>query len=265
MPAPAPDVLTANLDPASDRPVFRQISDHLRDAISSGRLAEGDQLPSESQLIEHYGITRMTARQALAILKGEGLVVAEHGRGVFVRARPTVRRLGSDRFARHHRDRGKAAFIAEVEGLGSRPTVDRIEVTEERPPDDIATRLGLTRRATTVVRRRRYLVDGHPVETATSYIPATIARGTPIVEPNPGPGGIYARLEEQGRRLARFNEEVNARMPSPDEARALSLASGVPVLHLVRTAFDTDDTPVEVCDTVMSSDAYVLDYELPAR
>jgi GntR family transcriptional regulator len=265
MPAPATDVLTVNLDPASDRPVFRQISDHLRDAISSGRLAEGDQLPSESQLIDHYGVTRMTARQALGVLKGEGLVVAEHGRGVFVRARPTVRRLGSDRFARHHRDRGKAAFIAEVEGLGSRPTVDRIEVTEEQPPDDIATRLGLTRRAKTVVRRRRYLVDGHPVETAMSYIPATIARGTPIVEPNPGPGGIYARLEEQGHRLARFNEEVNARMPLPDEARALSLASGVPVLHLVRTAFDTDDTPVEVCDAVMSSDAYVLDYELPAR
>lgn len=264
MPASANGVLTADLDPASDRPVFRQISDHLRDAISSGQLSEGDQLPSESQLIEHYGVTRMTARQALGVLKSEGLVVAEHGRGVFVRAWPTLRRLGSDRFARRHREQGKAAFTADVEGAGSKASVDRITVTEELPPVDIATRLGLARRVKTVVRRRRYLVDGYPVETATSYIPATLARGTAIVEPNPGPGGIYARLEEQGHRLGRFTEEVRARMPLPDELRALSLASGVPVLHLVRTAFDTDDVPVEVCDTVMSSDAFVLDYELPA-
>jgi GntR family transcriptional regulator len=263
--APASDVLTANLDPTSDRPVFRQISDHLRDAITSGRLSEGAQLPSETQLIDHYGVTRMTARQALGVLKSEGLVVAEHGRGVFVRARPNLRRLASDRFARQHRAQGKAAFIAEVEGAGSKPTVDRIEVIEELPPTDVATRLGLNRRAKTVVRRRRYLVDGYPVELATSYIPATLARGTPITEPNPGPGGIYARLEEQGHELARFTEEVSARMPDPDEVRALSLAPGVPVLDLVRTAFDGDGTPVEVCDTVMSSDAYVLDYELPAR
>lgn len=264
MPA-ANDVLTLTLDPASDRPVFRQISDHLRDAIASGRLAQGDQLPSEAQLIEHYSVTRMTARQALGVLKGEGLVVSEHGRGVFVRERPTVRRLASDRFARRHRAAGKAAFLAEVEGAGSRPTVDRIEVAEEAPPPEIADLLRLGRRSKTVVRRRRYLVDGHPVETATSYIPAKVASGTPIAEPNPGPGGIYARLEEMGHRLGRFTEQVSARMPYPDEVAALALTPGVPVLHLVRTAFDTDGTPVEVCDTVMSSDTFVLDYELPAK
>ncbi len=54
-------------------------------------------------------------------------------------------------------------------------------------------------------------------------------------------------------------------MPVPDEARALLLAPGVPVFHLVRTAYDTDDRPVEVCDTVMAADAYVLSYQLPAH
>ena len=67
---------------------------------------------------------------------------------------------------------------------------------------------------------RRYLLDGRPVETAVSYIPADLAAGTPIADPNPGPGGIYARLEEQGHTLARFTEDVTARMPTPEEARA---------------------------------------------
>ena len=259
------EVLTRAIDPASDRPVFRQMSDHLREAISTGRLGDGDQLPSEAQLIDHYGVTRMTARQALSVLKAEGLVVSEHGRGSFVRLRPTVRRLGSDRFARRHRERGKAAFLAEVEGVGSKPSVDQIAVSEERASPEIAERLGLAGRDKVVVRRRRYLIDGHPVELATSFIPSSLAKGTPIAEPNSGPGGIYARLEEMGHRLDHFAEEIRARMPLPDEARALVLASGVPVFHLVRTAFDADGQAVEVCDTVMSSDAYVLDYELPAR
>lgn len=258
-------VLTEDLDPTSDRAVFRQIADHLRDAITSGRLGEGSQLPSEAQMIEHYGVTRMTARQALGVLKAEGLVVAQHGKGVFVRARPRVRRLASNRFARHHRERGKAAFLAEVEGAGAKPTVDRIKVTEERPSRDIVRRMGLPAKERVVVRRRRYLVDGHPVEFATSYLPASIARGTPITDENPGPGGIYARLEEMGHRLDHFEEEINARMPHPDEVRELALAPGVPVFHLIRTAFDTEGQAVEVCDTVMSSEAFVLDYHLPAR
>ena len=65
-----------------------------------------------------------------------------------------------------------------------------------------------------LVRRRRYLADGEPMELATSYVPWELAEGTPITEPNTGPGGIYARLEERGHRLKRFSEEVTARMPT---------------------------------------------------
>jgi GntR family transcriptional regulator len=258
-------VLTESVDPTSDRAVFRQIADHLRSAIAHGRLREGDQLPSEARLMEHYGVARMTIRNALRVLQDEGLVVAEHGRGVYVRARPPVRRLASDRFARRHRKEGKAAFTVESETVAATPLVDMIKVSEARPPEDIADRLKLADGDHAVVRSRRYSLDGRPVETAISYIPADLARGTPITDPNPGPGGIYARLEDSGHTLERFTEEVTARMPTPDEARLLSLSPGVPVFRLVRTAYDIDGRAVEVCDTIMASDAYLLAYELPAH
>jgi GntR family transcriptional regulator len=54
-------------------------------------------------------------------------------------------------------------------------------------------------------------------------------------------------------------------MPTPDEARVLALPPGVPVFRLVRTAFDADGRAVEVCDTIMASDAYLLAYDLPAH
>ncbi|MFC0847178.1 GntR family transcriptional regulator [Streptomyces noboritoensis] len=257
-----PSGLLGALDPTSDRAVFRQIADHLRESIDKGRFREGDKLPSETELVEHYGVSRMTVRNALSILQGEGLAVSEHGRGVFVRPRPPVRRLASDRFARRHRDEGKSAFTVEAEAAGVHSEVDSLEVKEEKPSQDVAARLGSPRKV--LARRRRYLIDGRPVEFGTSYLPLDIARGTQIAEPNPGPGGIYARLEEQGHRLDHFDEEIRARMPSPHEVRTLHLASGVPVIHLIRTAYDTEGRAVEVCDTIMAADAFVLAYQLPA-
>ncbi len=185
-------------------------------------------------------------------------MISEHGRGgVFVRPAPPIRRLASDRFARQHRTSGKAAFTVEAEKSGYAPQVDNITVTRETPDSIVAERLRLPSAEEVVVRSRRYLADGKPVETATSYIPAAFARGgTKIEQTDTGPGGIYARLEEAGHTLARFTEEVGARMPTPEERRALQLPpGGAPVLTVVRTAYDTNDVAVEVCDTVKVASA----------
>jgi GntR family transcriptional regulator len=258
-------VQLGELDRADDRPPYRQIAGTLRDAIQSGDLPAGDRLPSEALLVKHYGVARMTARQAIQELRGEGLVVAEHGRGVFVRPMPPVRRLASDRFARRHRAEGKAAFSAEAEKSGYVAQVDRIEVARSPAPEQVAERLRMHTDDDVVIRRRRYLANGRPVEFATSYVPVAFAEGTAIEQTDTGPGGTYARLEDNGHTLARFTEEVTSRMPTPEERRELELSAGVPVLLVLRTAFDTDDVAVEVCDTVKSAPAYILEYEFSAR
>ena len=253
------------IDRHDDRPPYRQIAEQLRAAIDSGSLRAGDRLPSEAELTKHYGVARMTARQAIQELRTEGRVVAEHGRGVFVRQPAPVRRLASDRFARKHREAGKAAFIAEAEKAGVRPRVDQIEITRGEPAADVRERLRMGDSEKVLVRSRRYLADDRPIELAVSSLPLTIADGTAIAEPDTGPGGIYARLEEAGYTLDHFVEEVTARMPTADERRRLELPDGVPVLVVVRTAYDTAGTPVEVCDTVKAAPAYVLEYDVPAR
>src|ERR1700749_3798195 len=145
-------VLTSSVDLTNDRPVYKQIADHLRDTIGRGRLREGDQLPSEAQLMEHYGVARMTIRNALRVLQDEGLTTAEHGRGVYVRARPPVRRLASDRFAQRHRKEGNAAFNVEAAQIGATPQVDRLTVSTAHPPAEITDRLGVADDADVVVR-----------------------------------------------------------------------------------------------------------------
>jgi GntR family transcriptional regulator len=257
--------VSAVIDPSSDRPVFKQIADQLRASIIGGALPAGERLPSEQELIDQHRVARGTIRQAINLLRSEGLVRTEHGRGTFVRDRPPVRRLAHDRFARRHRERGKAAYLAELEGEGRVPEVEVLDVKRERAPDDVAVWLQLKVGARVLVRRRRYLADGEPMELATSYVPWELAEGTEMVKPNSGPGGIYARLEELGHKLKRFSEEVTSRMPTIEETRALRLQPGVPVIRVVRVAYDTDEMPVEACDTLIAADRYVLSYELPAR
>jgi len=251
------------VDKASDTPAFKQIAQGIRDAVVAGRLGPGDKVPSEAQLMDHFGVARMTVRQALADLRAEGLLIAEHGRGVFVRQRPVVRRVASDRFARRHRDEGQAAFLAEAEGIGT-PCVEQIEVGSESASTPVREALALTPRSKVIARRRRYLMDGQPVELAESYIPLTIAQGTKIAEVDTGPGGTYARLEELGHQLSEFAEEVGARMPTPEERRRLQLPSGTPVLTVRRIAFDKAGEPVELTDTVKAAPSYVLEYRFPA-
>jgi GntR family transcriptional regulator len=78
------------IDPTADRAVFRQLADLLRDQIQSGALGPGDPLPSELRLAQEYGLSRTSVRQAIAILRSEGLVNVERPRGTFVRSAETV-------------------------------------------------------------------------------------------------------------------------------------------------------------------------------
>jgi GntR family mannosyl-D-glycerate transport/metabolism transcriptional repressor len=66
---------------------YRRIAEDLRCQISSGELAPGQRVPSETELMRRYGVSRGTARQGLAVVEAAGLVRAEHGKGRFVDAR----------------------------------------------------------------------------------------------------------------------------------------------------------------------------------
>lgn len=66
-------------------PAYVKVADAIRGAIASGELAPGQAIPSEAQLVQQYGVARETVRRAVALLRGEGLIVTEHARGSYVR------------------------------------------------------------------------------------------------------------------------------------------------------------------------------------
>jgi GntR family transcriptional regulator len=244
----------------------RRIADDLRSSIERGELAGGAKLPSERDLAARYGTARNTAREAIGILQREGLVVAQHGRGVFVRQRRPLMRLGTSRYSRRLRgETGLTPFRLEVTKQGRVPSTECRSVVQEGPPADVADRLGLDPQTALVVRRENwYFADDDPVQFGVTYIPLDIAGTSSLASAKVlGRGGVYALFEELGHPIARIREEVSARMPTAEEAIGLGMPPGVPVIEVLHTSFDEQHRPFEVTRFVMRGDLNGLDYDMP--
>ncbi|MEU9832550.1 GntR family transcriptional regulator [Streptosporangium sp. NPDC048047] len=240
-------------------PIYRRIADELREAILSGELRDGDRLPGENALMGRHGIARATARQALSVLINEGLAVPRRGSGVYVRQFRPIRRHGSRRLSHEQWGRGRAIWESDARG---RPyTVDDMNIERETAEEAVAHVLG---GADVWVRRRRYSVDGRPVQLSVSHFPADLVDGTAITREDTGQGGVYARLRDLGHAPAHFSEEVRARMPHPHETVLLDLPAGTPIIVIFRTAYTTDGRPVEVNEMILDAASYVLQYDFDA-
>ncbi|MFI5665219.1 GntR family transcriptional regulator [Streptomyces sp. NPDC051704] len=247
-------------------PRYVQIADEIVQQIRAGVLGAGDMVPSESELVDRYGVSGGTIRKAMVEVRASGLVETRHGKGSIVKARPPVRHRSSDRFRRTHRQEGRAAYLAESAQSGAEAKVSVLFIGPMEAPEEIAGRLGVEAGTQVLARRRLYFRNGTPVETASSYLPWDVVKDIPeLFAENPGGGGIYARLEEHGHVFAEFVETLQARPASKAETSELALSPGAPVVHLVRDAVTEAGRVVEVCDTLMAADQFVFEYRIPAR
>lgn len=243
-------------------PVYEQIAADLRRAIRSGELKDGDRLPGENALMDRYGVARMTARQALATLRYEGLAVARKGSGVFVRLFKPIRRHGSRRLS--HSLWGEGGNIWGVGFEDRAVEVDHIRVDRVAAEAEIAAFFGADDGMPLLRRSRRYVVDGRPVQTAISYLPLSLVDGTKIVQADTGPGGVFARLAELGYAPAEFSEMLTSRMPTPEEVAELQLPAGTPVLAITRLAATAEGRVVDVTRMILDASCHVLQYDFTA-
>ena len=189
----------------SPRSQHRQLADLLRSAIERGDYAPGSTLPSEPELAQQYEVGRLTVNRAIQILRSEGLVRVERGKGSIVRELPVLTRDAAGRQVIREAGQARGAFQAELERLGLTARSD-VEILEAAPPSDVAALLGTDGKV--LVRKRQMYANDIPVQLATSYLPVDIAGGTQLAERDTGPGGTYSRLTDLGYAPAMFSETV---------------------------------------------------------
>jgi len=263
-------------DPQPDRPVYKQIADLLRSSITTGILGPGEQLPSEHELVTEYGVARGTARQAILLLRNEGLIEAIHGLGCFVREPEPIERLRPDRLSpgwEIGRDPDDPPLDDDLHGpIGGRmgaPAEELLmyfetrQLGKGRAPADVAALLGVPDGAAVLVRRWETLFGDSVRAIVASYVPWAVATAVGLPDVETGPA-VHLAMAENGHRAMRMIEEVQARMPTAVEAQRLNLRSGVPVLSVRRVNHTDDDRPVEVSISVMSADRYRLVYDMHA-
>ncbi|MET9517446.1 GntR family transcriptional regulator [Streptomyces sp. NPDC002994] len=241
---------------------YKEIADDLRGRIRAGEFPAGQKLPPERELAKVYAIAQGTMRQALTVLRNEGIVTSRVGSGwTVVEWRPIVRnglgRLKSDQWGA-----GKSIWDVDVEDRDLAPE----DITIQHLPADasVATALGLDEGDLVWRRDRRYRLDGVLVLRSTEHFPDDLARGTRITQTDTGPGGVYKRLEEAGHKPVGFQEDLHFRKASPAEAQDLSLAVGAPVVELVRYARDASSRVVAVNRMILDASRYIFRYEFSA-
>lgn len=252
------------IDPTDPRSPSKQIAAALRDQITSGELPPGAKLKTERALTVEWGVAPQTIRQAIALLKNEGLVIGKVGSGVFVRTAPPLIRLGTARFSRAKRAAGKAAQQGEAEAAG-RDFRQEVLGLGEVEASDLVARWFEIEPGTAVFRRyRREYVDEQITHVSASHYMPEVVAGTAIAETSTGPGGSYARLEENGHLLTRFHQELFARMPTPEEIRLLRLPAGTPIMEVLRVAYG-EQGPLEVYTAVVNASMIIFteDFDAP--
>lgn len=247
----------------ANAPLYRRIASDLRAAIRTGEYRPGTQLPTEQELQDRYGVSRNTVRLAFAMLANEGITTSTPGRGTYVRERVSLTYYASRAESPNRPTQSTEAYDAYVEEVKTqgREPGQAFEMRIVPATAEVAERLDVEEGGGVLLRRISRRVDGQAWSLQDSYYPMDLAQECDLLTPHDIPQGTVRVLAEHGHVEIGWVDEVTARMPTPDEAAALDLGSGVPVLVYVRTAV-TDTRPDRLTMTIFAGDRNRLVYEL---
>lgn len=196
-------------------------------------LHPGDRLPSEADLVEEFGVSRITVRRAIQNLAGRGLVVTRRGRGSFV-ATPTFRQPLT----------ALTGFVEDMDAHGMPSHARVLRVEEVTAPTTVREALELPLGAKVTAIERVRLAAGHPVSLDQTYLPLELGRKVAQEDLEREP--IFSLLERRhGTPLVEATYALQASTAEPEVARALGVAQGSAIFRVERTSFSTGHRPVD--------------------
>lgn len=235
-------------------PLNEQIAATLRGQIRAGTLAAGDELPSEATLAAEHHVARGTVRQALTLLRQEGLVISRTGLGWFVRESRPIR---WNLLRPESGNRGDA-WSEDVREQGREPTEQLIMVGIVIPEPRLAEALELASGTEVWVRRRARFVGGELFAITATFFPADLVRDTEIARPRDVVPGTLAVLERLGYPVADWADDVVCRNASAVEAEQFGARPGDAFVEVVRVRSTAEGRPVALTVTTAPGDKVII-------
>ena len=231
-------------------PLYYQLGSLLREKIVSGQLAPGSRIPTEAELSQEYGVSRITVRQALAAMEEDDLIRREAGRGTFVTEHA------------HYTETLKVeGSLNDLIFMGQTTSVKLLDVKTVQATADQAAALQVEPKSPVIWCTRLRLHQDEPFSYIVSVLPKEI--GKRITSAEWKKGSILRLLEEKlDIPLVDADQTVHATMADAAMARLLETRIGAPLLAIERIVRTVGGKPVESVHTYYRSDIYSFQIHL---
>lgn len=234
------------IDSTSPIPLYYQICEQFRILIQTGKLKPGDKLPTEAELRDQFGISRMTVRQALSELVREGLIVRKRAKGTFVAQSRREVPLDLE---------GLRSFHEEAVKYGDRLTTRILEQQVIPAAGKVAKELQLPLGSKVTMLCRLRVVDGEPIAIETAHFPYDRFPLLGTMDLNNV--STYAVLDREYQcRPEEAIDSFTAGPPTAAEAKMLNIEPSCAVWHCERTAFDRSGCPIEFTEAAFRLDRF---------
>lgn len=233
----------------SEKPLYARVAVALSDQIERGKIAPFGQLPSEKHLIESYGVSRATIRNAIRELRGEGKVVSKNGKGHFVAAHRTIVPV--------HGLEGLGEALAPY---GKHTHARVISFKSIETPNHVRDQLdiGSSTRVWELIRLR--YCDAEPLSLDHSYLLDSIGNQFTSIEAE---GDIFPLVErKQVLLLGQADVQITATPAPPDARKLLDMGLAHPVLRLLRLVRDENGRKIIFEHIDFRSDRYAMTLQL---
>jgi GntR family transcriptional regulator len=232
------------IDKSSQIPFYYQIKEQIKKEIESGRLPVNSKIPTESELMKQYGVSRVTVRLATQELVRSGCVEKKRGKGTYVIPIKATQDLGViTSWAETMKKSGgvlRSRLLCAIEQNADISTAERMEIS---PGEKIY-----------YIERLRY-VDDQPVCVMINYILASAAPG--IDQKIQATDSLYDLLEGYyGIVIDSAVEKVEANAANRKEADLLKIHGGTPILHVTRITKEKGGRVFEIVEASSRADRY---------
>ncbi|MBM7558209.1 GntR family transcriptional regulator [Halanaerobacter jeridensis] len=228
-------------------PLYHQLKEILSKKIKDEVLEPGDPIPTERELVDVHGISRMTARKAVMALVNEGLLYREQGRGTFV-AEPEPKMK--------HELSELTGFTEEMKEKGLETKTEIVDFDLEIASNDIRKHLELPTEIEQVikVKRLRY-VEKEPFSLETVWIPYDLVPD--LTEEVLTGASLYEIFRKKyGHQLEEARQTVEPIMVTENEGELLTISSKALALLFRRTTYLKEERIIEYTKAIYRSDNF---------
>ncbi len=237
------------IDKESPLPIYYQLKEFLKESIEKGEWLPGQLIPSERELSERFGISRMTVRQAVTDLVRDGYLKRQRGKGTFVAEKKIERSLGL-----------VTGFTEEMLLRGHVPGTE-VKGFAVLPADpEMAQLLQIEEGASIYEIKRLRLADGIPMAFETNYIPV---ERLPGLTKEKMERSLFEYVEnELSLTISHGRRNIEASIARKGESHILGIPEGSPVLLIRGITYFSDGKPMEIVKSIYRGDRYTFTVDL---